>query len=168
MPDVASASVSVVAHTLLKGALLLSGAVDTLLLEFVSDPEPASEPKTSSIIARPSSATAAQPFVAHKWMQKYLDKPKPDPEHSVGSSSASSGPRGDRDTVRLTDMDVDEVEAAFAEVEAQRGEFRQGLDVWGDGFMSNVLGGAWTQGSKSVAGDRVKCWGAHKDARKFA
>ena len=80
MPDVASASVSVVAHALLKGDLLLSDAVDNPLLEFVSDPEPASEPKTSSATARPSSATAAQPFVAHRWMRKYLDKPKPDPE----------------------------------------------------------------------------------------
>ena len=168
MPDVVHGSVSVVPHALVKGDLMVADAVATPLDEFVPDVAKANAPRDPASTPRLSSASGSEPLVAHRWLQKFMDKEKAASSGGAHGGSAAPGERRERDMVRVADMEVDEVELAFAELEAQREEFRQGAQLWGDDFKTNILGGAWTLGNKAVAGDRVKCWPANKAAKKFA
>ena len=64
-------------------------------------------------------------------------------------------------------MNVDDVEEAYAELEAQREVFRQGVQLDGKDFKTDVIGGAWTKGNKATAGERIKCWGTSKEVKAF-
>ena len=63
---------------------------------------------------------------------------------------------------------MDAVEAAFAELEALREEFRQGPGEYGEDFKASLLGGGWTDANKGVAGDRVKVWAVSRAAKEFS
>ena len=101
-------------------------------------------------------------------MKTFLDKPQGDSVAKGASSSSGSGGGGQHDNVRVADMGDDEVELAFQELEAMREEFRQGEQLWGDDFKTNIFGGAWTNGNRATAGDRIKAWPANKDSKEFA
>ena len=116
VPAVANGSVSLVPHALVKGDLMVSDAVAIPLDDFVPDAQKKSATKDPATAPQPSSASGSGPLVAHRWLQKYLDKPKGGSWQGDEDGSAASGERQERDMVRVADMEADEVEVDFAEL----------------------------------------------------
>ena len=167
MPVASTAAVVVVPWTVLRGEFMVSDADGIPLDDFVAgaDSLPGTkDPAASSSGPKTSTSTADLPS-GHGWMRKYANP----------GSAGSGGDPGDEDagsaqpSARVSEMEVDEVHAAFAELEEQREELRQGQVIYaGADFKSNVLGGAWTKLNKAKAGDRVKVWAASKEAKEFS
>ena len=170
MPAAPITAVSVVPWAVLRGEVLVSDADAIPLEEFLPDlhEPPAPRDPASSSSTRPAAAPSEQaPPDAHRWLQKYSQKAKGnqnEPDEDAGEDSAIP----ERHSVRVADLEVDAVEAAFAELEALREEFRQGPGEYGEDFKANVLGGGWTDANKGVAGDRVMVWAVSRAAKEFS
>ena len=169
MPAASNASVSVVPHVV-RGDAMVSAAdaipLEDILPDVVEPPAPKDPASSSS--TRPAAAHSEQaPPDAHRWLKKYFQTAQGnqvDPEYHGCEDSAIP----ERHSVRVADLEVDAVEAAFAELEALREEFRQSPGGYGEDFKANVLGGGWTDANKGVAGDRVKVWAVSRAAKEFS
>ena len=167
LPRAPPTSVSVVPHAVIKGDKFVSDAFATPLLKFLPDNGPSGAPPDEASDSGPSAQAAEPGLVKHKWLGKYLNTQAGASGEADDAHGAGGGDRN-RPSVRVAEMEEDEVEVAFAELELQREELRQDIQLTGEDFKTDVLRGAWTKGNKAVAGDRVKCWGSNKDAKAFA
>ena len=138
MPAAPITAVSVVPWAVLRGEVLVSDADAIPLEDFLPDvvEPPAPKDPASSGSTRPAAAHSEEsPEDAHRWLQKYSQKAQGnqvDPEDDGCEDSAIP----ERHSVRVADVEVDAVEAAFAELEALREEFRQGSCEYGEDFKS--------------------------------
>ena len=93
MPSVVNGSVSVVPHALVNGDLMVSDAVAIPSDDVVTDAQKKSATEDPATASQPSSASGSGTLVAHRWLQKYLDKPKGGSGQGDKGGSAASGDR---------------------------------------------------------------------------
>ena len=104
-------------------------------------------------------------LVKYRWLASYMAPASS--QGASGSGSGSSGGGGAQASTKVADVDEDLVDQAFLDLEDLREEHRQGMDLDGDDFNCNVIGGAWTAANKGVAGDRVKVWAGSAEVKQF-
>jgi hypothetical protein len=91
--------------------------------------------------------------ISYAWLRQYAAEDSQEPENSVSEPSASSSPPPAKQPSYLSE---EEVQEAFALLEAKRAEWRRELSTTPENFKTSIAGGAWSMASKGLAADSVK------------
>ena len=123
-------------------------------------------PQARRASSAPSFSQHAQDIADHPWLARFLKRQVA----AEGAESTRSGASGEGErprSVNVDEVDEDVVMTAFADLEEQREIFRQGIELHGEEFATNVIGGAWTKANRGISGDRVKCWATSMEVKDF-